>query len=355
MGNNVNKKEDTSYITLLSVISAIAVVMIHVNAACLGNVGAENRYWFGAIVIDCISCSAVPIFFMISGANLIDYRERYSTKEYFIKRIKKTVIPYIVWTSVSTVYFVLTKRNGVTEISLRYLIERFIDPTWVYWFFAPLFIAYCIIPLLSLVPKEKRKSIFLYLALLSFISNSLIPFLQNNVYFFSFKTPFSVGGEFTFYILAGYWLCNFKLDRKKEIAVYITAVIGLLLYIIGTYRLSVNAGKLTDSFRGFNNVPCVLYSVGIFVLFRNYGNKLMSKFINKPVNFMSKYTFGIYLIHMYFVETIFRLIEYLSTENINTIANSPLYRLAAVIRIPLLCIPIIFLLRKIPVVRHIVP
>ena len=111
MGNNVNKKEDTSYITLLSVISAIAVVMIHVNAACLGNVGAENRYWFGAIVIDCISCSAVPIFFMISGANLLDYRERYSTKEYFIKRIKKTVIPFIVWSIVILIYDIFIEKT----------------------------------------------------------------------------------------------------------------------------------------------------------------------------------------------------------------------------------------------------
>ena len=351
---NVRKKEDTGYITLLSVISAVAVVIIHVNSDCFGNLGSDNRYWFGANIIECIVYFAVPIFFMISGATLIDYRDRYSTKEYFIKRIKKTALPYLVWTAVSIIYFVLINRINISEINLRYLIERFISPTWVYWFFAPLFIAYCIIPLLSLVPKEKRRIIFFYLAVLSFISNSVIPFIQNSVYFFNFKNPFIVGGEYTFYVLAGYWLRNFKLDRKKEIAVYITSVAGLLIHTIGTYSLSMNAGKLIDIFKGYNNVPCVLYSLGIFLLFKNYGNKLMSKFLNKPVNFLAKYTFGIYLIHMYFVDMLPKFIGYLGMNDAGVV-NSPLYRLAAVLIIIPVCILIIFLLRKIPAIRHIVP
>ena len=90
---NVRKKEDTGYITLLSVISAVAVVIIHVNSDCFGNLGSDNRYWFGANIIECIVYFAVPIFFMISGATLIDYRDRYSTKEYFIKRIKRQLFP----------------------------------------------------------------------------------------------------------------------------------------------------------------------------------------------------------------------------------------------------------------------
>ena len=229
--SNSQTKEDTSYITLLSVISAVAVVIIHVNSYCFGNFGSDNRYWFGANIIECIVCFAIPMFFMISGATLIDYRDRYSTKEYFIKRIKKTVLPYLVWTAVSIIYFVLINRINISEINLRYLIERFISPTWVYWFFAPLFIAYCIIPLLSLVPKEKRRIIFFYLAVLSFISNSVIPFIQNSVYFFNFKNPFIVGGEYTFYVLAGYWLRNFKLDKKRKLLFILPQLQGYLFIL----------------------------------------------------------------------------------------------------------------------------
>ena len=229
--SNSQTKEDTSYITLLSVISAVAVVFLHTNR-CFWDFKSDADYWFSANIIECLFYFAVPIFFMISGATLIDYRERYSTKEYFIKRIKKTVIPFIVWSIVILIYDIFIEKTVNTgDLNFRYIVGKFLYPGGVYWFFAPLFIAYCIIPLLSLVPKEKRKSIFLYLALLSFISNSVIPFIQNSVYFFNFKNPFIVGGEYTFYVLAGYWLRNFKLDKKRKLLFILPQLQGYLFIL----------------------------------------------------------------------------------------------------------------------------
>lgn len=73
------KKERKNYITLLSVISAIAVVCLHTNG-CFWSFSKE-RYWFTANIIECVFFFAVPIFFMITGVTLIDYQEKYSTKE----------------------------------------------------------------------------------------------------------------------------------------------------------------------------------------------------------------------------------------------------------------------------------
>lgn len=80
----------------------------------------------------------------------------------------------------------------------------------------------------------------------------------------------------------------------------------------------------------------------------------MSQFFNKPVNFLAKYTFGIYLIHMYFVDMLPKFIVYWGINDAGVV-NSPLYRLAAVLIIISVCILIIFILRKIPAIRHIVP
>ena len=48
-------------------------------------------------MIECVFYFAVPVFFMISGAMLIDFNKKYSLREYFTKRINKALIPYIVW------------------------------------------------------------------------------------------------------------------------------------------------------------------------------------------------------------------------------------------------------------------
>ena len=68
-----------NYITLLSVLSAFAVLMLHCNR-CF-NTFSYDRYWMTSNIIVLIFYPAVPIFFMITGANLLDYQEKYSTKE----------------------------------------------------------------------------------------------------------------------------------------------------------------------------------------------------------------------------------------------------------------------------------
>ena len=88
-------KNRIEYISLASVLSAIAVVYLHANG-CFWDFSTA-RYWITANIIESIFYFAVPIFFMISGAMLIDFNKRYSIKEFFKKRIAKTVIPFIIW------------------------------------------------------------------------------------------------------------------------------------------------------------------------------------------------------------------------------------------------------------------
>lgn len=54
---------------------------------------------------------------MIPGATLIDYRDRCTTAEYFKKRIKKTVIPFLFW-SISGIFFLIW-RDGKENVSLK--------------------------------------------------------------------------------------------------------------------------------------------------------------------------------------------------------------------------------------------
>jgi len=75
------------YINVLAVVSALAVVFLHANG-CFWKFSYEN-YWFSANIIESLFYFAVPCFFMISGATLLDYNERYDTKIYFVKRVKK--------------------------------------------------------------------------------------------------------------------------------------------------------------------------------------------------------------------------------------------------------------------------
>lgn len=84
MDEKIKMNMKIEYISLASVISAIAVVFLHTNEVFWQF--SMERYWFTANIIESVFYFAVPIFFMISGAMLIDYKNKYDTKTFFIKR-----------------------------------------------------------------------------------------------------------------------------------------------------------------------------------------------------------------------------------------------------------------------------
>ena len=123
------------------------------------------------------------------------------------------------------------------------------------------------------------------------------------------------------------------------------AVIALLAHIVGTYFVSMNAGK---SMRTFKNIAISLpYASGIFLLVKTYGNKLMDGMFGKTVNFLKKYTFSIYLLHWFVIKTLNYLYPF-DTKSI-------VYRLGMPFVIIPICIGLTIILRKVPIVKHLVP
>lgn len=353
MSSSGEKKNHTYYLSLLSVISSIAVVYLHANG-CFWKFSTE-RYWLSANVIESIFYFAVPIFFMIPGATLLNFYERYSLKEYFKKRIAKTLIPYLVFSIIGLLLkLFVVKVVPLSNLSVKYVITGLLNGSHVsvYWFFPVLFCVYLCIPLLAAVEKEKRKAVFSYLAVACFVLNITIPYILNTFHL-DFQIPYtiSVGSGYLFYVIIGYLLHEYDLKGPLRICVYALALAALIAHIVGTYFGSYAAGEVVKTFKGYTNLPCVLYSIGIFLLVKNLVNKKKEKdslsFPEKAVRFLSSYTFSIYMIH-YFLLQFMILIMHLNYKSI-------LFRLLGPIPVIAISILITFVLRKIPVLRRIVP
>lgn len=218
----------------------------------------------------------------------------------------------------------------------------------IYWFFIQLFCVYLCIPLFSAIEKRLRKEIFTYLLIVCAIFNCILPFL-NNIFEQNLILPITVqvGSGYLLYIIIGYLLHTTKIDKITEINIYILGIIGLLLHIFGTYNLSMSAGKIIGTYKGYNNLPCILYSTAVFVLVKNICSKIKNTSFFSILNRIKRYTFSIYLVHWYVIDLI--------TVSFNLDVHTILYRLGMPIIVIPLCILITYILRKIPVVRHIVP
>lgn len=338
------------YISLASVLSSLAVIYLHANS-CFWTFSTA-RYWFTANIIESVFYFAVPVFFMISGAMLIDFHKKYDLKTYFSKRINKTVIPYLIWSFIGlillTFYF---ETINFSDINLIYILNGLFTGKLVsiYGFFIPLFCTYLSIPLFALIPEERRKDIFIYICAVSLILNFLIPFIISVFDLdINFKLSIAVGSGYLFYTLAGYLIHKYELKQKYRLIIYVLAIIGLLMHIIGTYESSMLAGEIVKTFKGYTKLPCLLYSVGIFVFIKYDLIKIMKiNVIKRFVNFADYYTFGIYLVHIYIL---YFLIKIFSINN-----TSIIFRLFSPIVIYLICIAVIYIIRKIPFGKKIIP
>ena len=343
----LKKSGRKEYITLMNVVSAVAVVFLHTNNAFW----AFTENWPFSNVVENIFYFAVPIFFMISGATLMDYNKRYTTKEFFKKRFTKTVIPYVFWDLFALGFLmVLYKTYTISDINPRLIFNGLFGTTFVnvYWFFIPLFCIYLCIPVLAAIPKEKRKSVFSFAAIVTFVINILVPFL---IMAFDLNAEWlpsvKVGAGYLFFVFVGYLLSEYDLKPIGRVIIYVLGVGGFLLQLLGTYYLSMEKGSVVRDYKGYTNLPCVLYSIAIFVLLKQIGKFVMKGGFKKVIDFLAGYTFPIYLMHIYFKMYCF--------DFTNLKVDSPAFILCAPLVIIPCCILITMILRKIPLIKHIVP
>lgn len=346
------QQKKLEFINFANVCSAIAVVFLHANN-CFWNFSSTARYWKTANFIECFFYFAVPIFFMISGATLINYNKRYDLNTYFKKRIHKTFIPYIIWSILGLIFQIIyLKSIKLSQVNFKMILNGLLSTSnclvQVYWFFIPLFCIYLAIPIISEIPIQKRKKIFIYVIVIQFFFGAFIPFI-NSIFNLGIQYSFfGLSDGYIIYIFLGYLLTHYEIKPSHRYLAYILGILGLLLHYFGTYFTSIHAGKIISTYKGYINVPCLLYSSAIFIFFRYGGEKIMqNQIVCKIINKIKKYTFSLYLLHWYILQILLRVFSINET--------SIIYRLTAPFIALGITIIITKIVRKVPVIKNILP
>lgn len=335
---------------MLNALACFLVVMIHGNGVFW--IFSYDEYWKSANIIESVCYCCVPLFFMITGATLFDYSKRYSTKEFFIKRIQKTLIPYIGWSVIDL--FIKWIRNSELPGSPFEAVQWFLANKYnsLYWFFPCLFCIYLMAPLFTSISEDKKKEVYRYLLVFGFIFNYLLVFVRN-LFSIDIVLPLHMiaAGDYMLYAIAGYYFAHYEVSKEKRTVVYILGVIGLLSMIIGTQLMLYRTGNISTLFKEYINVPCFLYSIAVFVLIKYHHSCFEYKKLRVVVNTMTKYTFGIYLCHLY----VLKFWELVAFRCFHIDKFMLLYRMTS----PFVVIPVVIvgvcIMRKIPVILKIVP
>ena len=343
----VSQPVRATYISVLRIVCCLSVIILHTNGIFWTR--PHGKLWVSANFLETFFYFAVPVFFMISGATLLDYRERYSTKEFLKKRFSKTITPFIFWSIVAGLFNAWI--NGQPfDYNIAHVIDNILNTRYffIYWFFTSLFAVYLSMPLLSAV-SDKLK-VYAFTSAVGVICLGIIPLCFSLLGLGDWPITPPVVGGYIIYVLLGYIFSKLDLSQKQRNIVYKLGIAGWLLHFTGTLYLSLEKNEINETFKGYLNIPAILQAIAVFVFFKNLNyEKLCGRHpvIEKGINKLASFTFGIYLLHMF-------PINYLTSRYpIDT--SSLLWRLGGAIPIFAVCAIVTGIVKKIPVVNKLLP
>lgn len=292
-------------ITALRILACIMVISIHVSEA---HAVKQEFYiknfnfllanlWYG------LSCSAVPLFVMISGRYALN-RKNSEYKKYYVKIFKKIYIPAIFW---SVFYMIL--RYYFQNISIKKIINATIGgaPFYHLWYLYMMIGIYLLVPFLVKLKEKMKEKNFEKLGILLVI----ISFIM--VIFRDFSSLANIGllkyywkfNQFKFINYLGYFILGYSLKKikiNKKVKRYFL-IISIIFIFISLFFFKDKYILIYDT----NYIWMVFYSISIYLFFLDIK---INKY--KSLSFLEKYNFDIYLIHpiiLNFILEKFRLQE----------------------------------------------
>lgn len=333
------------YYDILNILACISVVYMHSNG--IVHTYSDTSAWRQSMFVESVCYWAVPVFFMLSGATLLNYQERYTTKIYLKRRLVRVGIPFIAWSIISLIWkcysgTLIVKRSAREIISLIFNSE--IEN--VYWFFIPLFSIYLSIPVLAKIRQERK--MLKYMLICGITTYSILPTicaLMGIKYNNNFLFP--LAGGYIIYVILGYYISTMDIERRKRYCIYILGIFCLALRYCSTVVLS-EEGELYTMFWGYTNFPAVGLSLSVFVLFKyiDWARYINKEKVKRLIISISASSFGIYLIHMFVLNEIW---EYGVT------GYSLKWRVLGAPLVYIFCLGVIQVIKRIPVLNKLVP
>lgn len=299
---NSNRKQ---YVEWLRVISAFAVVVIHVTATYIDRFPPVSTAGNMLLLFNSLCRWSVPVFVMISGA--VTLNKDYPVKAVLGKAARMCAL-FLVW---SVIYAGIDFANGVR---LKTVFTTAVLGTVHLWYLPLAAGLYLMIPVLNrIADSEKTVNYVLGLGIIAdFILPTLAgllklvnPFLgetlQNLVNMY--RGPIFTG--YLVYYLLGWKLSNCEISENLAKKIYALGAVCFAASVLGNAAASRLAGAWSLWFSDVMTVFVLGQSAAVYV----FAKKKLLNAQNKAVSVISKSSLGIYLIHYAFTIWMGKLIE----------------------------------------------
>lgn len=294
-----------AYADLLRVVAMLAVIILHLAGSRLGSVAVGSMEFHILNAYDGLTHWCVPVFIMLSGMFLLDPNHSLTPSKLFFGHILRILIALVVW---GTAYALATQvlSNGLSWASVQAaLYQVLLGKTHFHlWFLYMIVGLYLVTPILRAFVRGASQGELRWFLLLAFFFASLLPTLlrlrpsQTVSLWVNNLNLHLVLGYVGYYVL-GYYLKTFPLNRVVELLAYALGILGGVVTVGGTAWLSQGRGQLVQTLYNYDSPNVVLMSVAVFVFFRYVLG--VSEEGRRRVSGVAKVSFGIYLVHVFFL------------------------------------------------------
>ncbi len=341
MSNDLQKNR-IEYYDYLRVFATFSVVVIHIISRVWYSAEIGTFEWYTINVFFGCARWSVPVFVMISGALFLN-----SSKP-FISILKtnalRLITAFAFWSFLYAVYDYISGQGLLESIG------NFFKGRYHMWFVFMILGLYFIIPFLRVIIKnEKLTKYFIFLSLFSAIiipqfvsiisiflpsTSSVLESIVHNTFFYF---PLGYSG----YFVLGFYLSKKEIHRHWRLVLYIIGIFSVVFTIVFSLLYSAFIEK-TEMFFDYLTLNVFGVSIAVFVFVKNHKFKANSV-LYRIIKNVSNHCFGIYLIHVFFVNFISNKLH------IHALSYNPIIVVpCASIAVFIVSFIIIFLIRRIP-------
>ncbi|WP_208558936.1 acyltransferase [Marinilactibacillus kalidii] len=314
-------KQRVWFADILRIMGIVMVIFIHVISKDTHRYELETYQWQFMNILNGISRICVPILFMVSGMFFLDPKKDIEPKTMYTKYIWRLVRTFLFW---SIVYVLMSRFRQPAQPIVDEVDQTVLEIVQGYfhlWFLYRLTEVYIMTPFLRPITRDKQLA--LYFLLVSFVVGILIPTINQfpvrstaTVVDNGLNVDITLG--YAGYFMAGYVLNRIQLTKNWRYGIYLLGLVGFAVTIIGTAVRSVQDGVMYSLFYEYLTPNVFFASIATFVFFKYTIEPIeLSDRVKKLILHFSKYSFGIYLIHVLVRDLIW-------DQGINTTFASPI-------------------------------
>ncbi len=340
------------YLDILRIITIFAVIILHVSGARWYAAFGTSEWYVLNTFLTLVRWS-VPVFFMLSGAIILDPEYKLTFKKLYTKSIPRLVCALLFWSiayrTLSPITANLLNLKVITSNDWeRIYTEIFLGTPWHHlWFMYVIIGMYILAPLIRVFTANAEKKHYYYFFILYLIFGSIIPKI-NAAYTVHLSFGIDELYSYSGYFIAGYFFAKYNLAKREKNILFIIGVLTAIWTVASSTLWAINKGYPGAHYLEYMAPQTMILACFIFVLIKNTVNnnaKILTLKNNKYVTLLASCSFGIYLVHDFF--NILLNLLHISTNSIPPILSIPLLS----IFVYTASLGIILIIRKIPVLN----